>query len=198
MGRASRRKAANRSTTMAQRAARPSRWPWLLAAVGVAVGVFLVVSSRGGDPPVAAPKGVKEVEVPSRNHVTEDVAYPETPPAGGDHDPAWQNCGVYSEPVREENAVHAMEHGSVWITYRPDLDKDDIDELTSKAQGETHVLVSPREDLESPVVLSAWGKQLAVREAGSPRVGQFIRAFQEGPDTPELGAPCSGGIGTPE
>ena len=35
------------------------------------------------------------------------------PPAGGPHDPAWLDCGVYDEPVRDENAVHDLEHGTV-------------------------------------------------------------------------------------
>ena len=47
------------------------------------------------------------------------MTYTETPPAGGPHDPVWDDCGVYTQPLRNENAVHALEHGTVWITYRP-------------------------------------------------------------------------------
>ena len=35
------------------------------------------------------------------------------------HDPVWLDCGAYDAPVRDENAVHDLEHGSVWITYDP-------------------------------------------------------------------------------
>jgi hypothetical protein len=31
----------------------------------------------------------------------------------------WQNCGFHSDPVRNETAVHSMEHGAVWVSYRP-------------------------------------------------------------------------------
>lgn len=198
MGRASRNKATRRSNVAAARGAgRRQLWPWLLAIVGVVVGISLVVASRGGDPPVAAPEGVEEVEVSTRNHVAEDVSYPEDPPVGGDHDPAWQTCGTYTDPVREENAVHSLEHGSVWITYQPDLAASAVKKLASAAEGETHVLLSPREDLKSPIVVSSWARQLSLRNATDPRLEQFIRAFQQAPDTPEAGAPCSGGIGTP-
>jgi hypothetical protein len=59
----------------------------------------------------------------SRDHTKEPVDYPQSPPVGGPHNPIWQNCGFYSKPVRNENAVHSMEHGAVWITYSPDLPK---------------------------------------------------------------------------
>ena len=39
------------------------------------------------------------------------------PPVGGAHDPEWLECGAYDAPVRDENAVHDLEHGTVWITY---------------------------------------------------------------------------------
>ena len=41
----------------------------------------------------------------TNDHTDEDVDYPTSPPAGGPHDPAWLDCGVYDEPVRDENAV---------------------------------------------------------------------------------------------
>src|SRR5438093_3047791 len=55
------------------------------------------------------------------NHARGPVAYSVTPPIGGDHSARWMNCGVYSQPVPSERAVHNLEHGAVWITYRPDL-----------------------------------------------------------------------------
>ena len=51
------------------------------------------------------------------NHVTGPVTYSVTPPVGGDHNAIWMNCGVYSQQVPTERAVHNMEHGAVWITY---------------------------------------------------------------------------------
>ena len=63
---------------------------------------------------------VKEYTV-TRNHTTQPVTYEQTPPVGGDHNPTWLNCGVYTAPVPNELAVHALEHGAVWVTYRSDL-----------------------------------------------------------------------------
>ena len=168
----------------------------------VALSVLIVAVSAcartGGGGAAANPEGTEEFEVATANHVTGDVEYPQTPPVGGDHDPAWQNCGSYREPVREENAVHSLEHGAVWITYRPDLGDEAVAALEERAEGETHVLVTPFEGLDDPVVLSAWGRQLRVGSAEDERIDAFVRAFQQGPQTPELGATCSGAIGAPQ
>ena len=50
------------------------------------------------------------------------VAYTKAPPDGGRHDPVWADCSgtVYAVPVRNENMVHALEHGAVWIAYNAD------------------------------------------------------------------------------
>ncbi len=63
------------------------------------------------------------------DHVKGSVDYMQSPPVGGDHASIWQNCGFYSEPVRNETAVHSMEHGAVWITYRPGLPTEQVDKL---------------------------------------------------------------------
>ena len=94
----------------------------------------------------------------SRDHTKQPVDYPQSPPVGGPHNPIWQNCGFYSKPVRNENAVHSMEHGAVWITYSPDLPNDQVEKIKSLTQ-KSYVLASPYPGLPAPVVASAWGKQ---------------------------------------
>jgi hypothetical protein len=141
--------------------------------------------------------GVKKIKVNSADHVQTAVEYAQTPPVGGDHNPGWQNCGAYAEPVPNELGVHSMEHGAVWITYQPDLAPDKIEALRGLASGRTHLLVSPYNELGSPIVLSAWGLQLTAESADDPRIAQFISTYEQGPQSPEPGAPCSGAIGNP-
>src|ERR687894_419598 len=112
------------------------------------------------------PEGVKTYDVgPAGQHTEGEVDYEQSPPAGGEHNPVWQNCGYYAEPVRDENAVHSLEHGAVWITYSPDLSEDEVELLRDIAESQTYVLVSPYEGLPTPVVASAWGKQLSLQSA---------------------------------
>lgn len=149
--------------------------------------------------------GVNEMPGLSRDHAT---ALPEPtpsssggtvlPPAGGPHDPELQNCGIYSEPVATAKAVHSLEHGAVWIAYRSGLDQPQVDVLRAATRERTYTLLSPIEALDAPVVLTAWGVQLELKDASDPRVEQFLNKYVQGEQTPEPGAPCSGGSGTPE
>ncbi len=149
-------------------------------------------------------EGEKVVEVPSATHVARDIPYETAsaaaegtllPPTGGDHDPIVQNCGYYAEPVRSENVVHSLEHGAVWVTYRPGLDDAQVGTLRDLAEANPYLLVSPFDDLAADVVATAWGVQVELDSAQDERLKPFLQRYLEGEQTPEPGAPCQGGIG---
>jgi hypothetical protein len=133
----------------------------------------------------------------TRNHVTTPVDYPQTPPVGGDHDPVWLNCGIYNAPVRTENAVHSLEHGAVWLTYRPDLPAGQLDRLRDVVRGRKYTILSPYPDLPAPVVVSAWGVQRRFTDPTDPQIAAFMAAYGNARTAPEPRAPCTGGLGTP-
>ena len=141
--------------------------------------------------------GVQTFTGLSRNHTTDKVDYPQSPPVGGDHAPVWQNCGVYDAPIENGHAVHSLEHGAVWLAYRPDLPADQVAIVAAFATNQSHVLVSPYPGLTDAVVVTAWGVQLRLSSVTDPRLAQFVQMYQEGPQTPELGVTCSGGFGKP-
>ncbi|HEX3931016.1 MAG TPA: DUF3105 domain-containing protein [Nocardioides sp.] len=142
------------------------------------------------------------------DHVDGPVTYAVTPPVGGPHNPVWMNAGLYTEPVPSERAVHNMEHGVVWVTYRPDLPKSQVDQLTALFERQSMISepgdggrsnrfvdVSPwaTNDLPAPVVISAWGYQLKVQSASDPRLQQFIDTFRRNQRyAPEYGAAVDG------
>lgn len=164
----------------------------VVAVLGAFVAVVVVDIRQG---PAAAPSGVEEFEGASRDHTQSPVSYEQIPPAGGDHAPVWQNQGFYEEPVRNETAVHTMEHGAVWISYDPDLPQDQKDQLREAVEDQDCVLGSPYAGLagDIPVVATAWGRQLQLEGADDPDLENFIRSFRKGPQTPEAGATCTGG-----
>lgn len=123
----------------------------------------------------------------------EPILYEQVPPTGGVHRNAWQNCGFYDTFIANENGVHSMEHGSVWITYDPSLPQDQIDTLAAKAEQE-YVLMSPYPGMDVPVVASVWGKQIELDGADDPRLDAFIREYRKNPgSSPEPQGICYGG-----
>jgi hypothetical protein len=142
-------------------------------------------------------------------HVLGPVTYSVTPPVGGDHNATWMNCGVYSQPVPNERAVHNLEHGAIWITYQPSLAQSEVTTLRSFAQSQTvispagapssrYMDVTPYPGLPSPIVVSSWGFQLRLTSPTDPRLQQFVNKFRASQTySAEYGGACTGGVGTP-
>ena len=138
-------------------------------------------------------RNVKTATYGAGIHDAGPLSYIENPPMGGPHNVVWQNCGIYTAPIHNEHAVHSMEHGAVWITYRPDLPSDQVERLRALASDD-FLLLSPYPGLAQPVVASAWNRQLTFERADDPGLPAFIGRFKNNPETtPEFGALCSGG-----
>ena len=130
-----------------------------------------------------------------RTHVTGTLNYPMHPPVGGNHNPVWLNCNgnVYTKAVKDENAVHALEHGAVWVTYNKKASAADVKALADKVKATPYSLMSPYDSQKDPIMLSAWGHQRTVKSASDPAVSTFFEKFVQGSQTPEPGASCTGG-----
>jgi hypothetical protein len=135
------------------------------------------------------------------SHKEGNIVYPLNPPVGGAHNPAWQNCGIYDKAVRNENVVHSLEHGAVWITYKSDITQSEIQTLRTLIKGQLYTVLSPYlfgNKLKKPIYIVAWGVRLGVNSASDPRLPIFITRFKNNSKiTPEFGAPCTGAIGNP-
>ncbi|HEX6954936.1 MAG TPA: DUF3105 domain-containing protein [Agromyces sp.] len=177
---------------------------WASVAAGVAIIALIVTSvvltpqapsyTAGGEG--AEVEGVETFENASE-HVEGVVDYEQTPPAGGQHNPAWLNCGVYEEPVPNENAVHSLEHGAIWVTYDAEkLSDGELETLRSQLPS-TYVILSPFDGLPSPIVLSGWNVQLQVEEADDPRIAEFLEEYWQSQNVPEPGALCTGAVDGP-
>jgi hypothetical protein len=183
--------------------------PWGLIALTLVVVVFaglvigyavVKINKSNQNSPEAKAEDAKAIpgivlkDFPSRNHVPGGVSYTDSPPFGGDHDPTWADCNgtVYPTELRKENAVHMLEHGAVWVTYKPGLPNDQLDALKKKVSGVGYMALSPYPGLKSNVSLQSWGHQLFVDSASDPRVERFINDLRlNSAVTPEFGATCT-------
>jgi hypothetical protein len=149
-----------------------------------ASGIDGIVNFRESDP-----------ESLKAGHAWGPLTYKQNPPVGGEHNFNWQNCqgDVYTSQISNEQAVHSMEHGAVWITYRPDVPQDQIDKLAAKVKDRSFMMLSPYPGLDKAISLQAWGYQLKVDNANDPRIDEFIQALrQNASQEPQAG--CSEGI----
>jgi len=148
-------------------------------------------------PAAKAIKGVTYTVEGDHDHVNGLVNYHRPagePPIGGDHSQIWANCTgtVYSSQIANENAVHMLEHGAVWITYNPKtLPSGQLAKLKTYVQGVDRTALSPYAGLKTPISLQAWGYQLFVHSASDPRIAQFINALKYNPKTTPENASCS-------
>jgi len=185
---------------------RRSRLTWWVVGSAAAIAVVAVIAASI----VFAPKSatyqaggtgaqIEGVETFSNatQHVAGTVDYPQNPPAGGPHNQYWLNCGIYDQPQQNENAVHSLEHGAVWVTYdKTRVTGADLDALKAQLPS-SYVILSPYEGLPSPIVLSAWNAQLKLDSATDSRIPAFFEEYWRNQNAPEPGASCSGAIDGP-
>ena len=190
---------ANKKRTATAKATDPSPWRrrliWIGGAavvIGLAAVVFLSSPALRG-----VPDGTQSFAVAAPEHVDGDLHEEGDVPVGGPHDEVWQNCGFYDSEVRSENAVHSLEHGAVWITYKPRLADSQVKKLMEFTGRFDKVLVSPVTGQDSPIIVTAWANQLELTDASDARLAQFVNEFEGSLAAPEPGGRCNGGTGAP-
>jgi hypothetical protein len=173
----------------------------LVIGLATAAIAFAAATTTAGSG--SLPQGTQVFAESDHSHVNGSVTYDHVPPAGGPHNPVPLNCGIYTVPVPNENAVHSLEHGTVWITYEPNLPVDQVAALRQLVASHyvgtvKYLILSPYAGIPSPIVASAWGYQLGVDQASDSRLVQFIGQFAGGGQGGEKGAACTGGLGNPQ
>ncbi|ROP32300.1 uncharacterized protein DUF3105 [Couchioplanes caeruleus] len=173
----------------------------LIAAGIIGYGVFASIKGGGSwEDRAAEIEGIvnyreqKNPAIDSQEHKDGPLTYVTNPPVGGAHNSSWQNCmgDVYPEPIANEHAVHSLEHGAVWVTYKQGLGADQVAKLQNRVEGKDYMLMSPVANLDKNVSLQAWGYQLKVDNADDDRIDQFIKDLRLNA-TKEPNAACSSG-----
>ena len=100
--------------------------------------------------------------------------YQTNPPTSGAHaDPI--RFGIYNEEVIDENAVHNLEHGGIWISYK-DLSDEEIAELEAIARKAPNaVLLSPRSANDSRISVASWQRLMHLEEVDVEAIEEYIK-----------------------
>lgn len=117
-------------------------------------------------------------------------AYSSSPPTSGWHLAIPAKSGIYGEEQIDEQIVHNLEHGHIWISYRPDLDPAVVKKLVAIAKGVgSKMVVSPRKENDIPIALAAWEYLLKLDSFDEAQILGFIKAhLGKGPENvPDAG-----------
>ncbi|MGV3712161.1 DUF3105 domain-containing protein [Pseudolysinimonas sp.] len=169
----------------------------VIAVVAIVAGVTTVFVLENQPQPPADTSGDYTERVQlypdlPADHVTGTVGYDVEPPVGGPHNPTWLQCGIYDREQTNENAVHDLEHGAIWLTYDPGLTADaDVEALRELARERgSYMLVSPYPGIGQSMAASAWGAQLRFDDPADPVLAEFIENHWRSADSPEPMATC--------
>ncbi len=116
------------------------------------------------------------------------ISYPSTPPYAGPHWSTPRPCRVYQEQQAFEGLVHTMEHGGVIIYFQPDVfASDEVNELRTVAldllNDNKRIVLTPHRDIQSRIVLAAWGVLLPLDDFDETIIRDFTDTFEnEGPE----------------
>ncbi|MBI2100879.1 MAG: DUF3105 domain-containing protein [Candidatus Vogelbacteria bacterium] len=98
-----------------------------------------------------------------RDHIpvgAEHPPYNSNPPSSGWHYAETAKLGFYAvdEPSpADENLIHNIEHGEIWIAYRPTI-PEPIQEALKQFAAESLVIITPRSANDTDIALVAWGR----------------------------------------
>ena len=124
-----------------------------------------------------------------RNHVADGtkVNYKTNPPSSGDHYNEPANWGVYDHEIPDEATVHNLEHGGVWIAYKPEIDKTAKAKLIEITKSNGKVILTPRAKNDSPIALVSWGRVYKTDTLNEDMIKDFILKYRN--TGPEKGIP---------
>ena len=156
---------------------------YVLAAVAVVgtIGFIIVDKATPDELP-----GVSNQAYEGRRHAVsgQAVAYATATPTSGTHAASSLRCGIYSQQMPADLAVHSLEHGAVVIWYQPSLAAEEISDLEAVVNRfDDGVILSPNGKLAHPVVATGWNR-LKAYDGADPELKQFIETYRNrGPES---------------
>ncbi len=154
----------------------------LIGVIAIGTIGFLIVDKAT----LAELPGVTKADLEGRDHAVsgQPVGYATAAPTSGTHAATSPRCGIFTQQMPLEFAVHSLEHGAVVIWYQPSLATEEISGLVAMVNRfDDRVILSPNEALTQPVVATAWTRFKAY-DGADPEIEQFIETYRNrGPES---------------
>lgn len=154
-----------------------------MARLGVALVAVALVAGLAGylfgrtDPRRAAALVVRNFAQAEPVGTATEGAAPTSGSAAAD-----PRCGVTDERLPPESQIGTLRAGMVIVQYRTDEPAPSL--LQWAGDHLRQVLVAPNEDLDSPIVATAWGRRMPLEEPNTELLTAFVTAYGgQGPDS---------------
>ncbi len=98
--------------------------------------------------------------IQGRDHIAVGAtheSYNSNPPTSGSHYDTPAEPGYYDEPLVDEQLVHNLEHGEIWLSYHPRVSRE-VKEALRQFIEPPWVIITPRAANESDLAVVAWGR----------------------------------------
>lgn len=159
-----------------QKASRQKMMKWTIGLLVIAFlgyGLYWFISKT------TTPRPGESFAIQGKEHIPVGSEHPEynsNPPTSGSHYAQPTDWGVYQDELKDENVIHSLEHGGIWISYQPSIDeetKEKLEAIGKKYSGS--VVVSPRNANDAPIALASWGQLEKLTTFDETRIVEFIK-----------------------
>lgn len=149
----------------------------------MAVGFFGFTFLKTNSKPEVVRPGVTHEDKGSKHVAQGGAVYNDEEPAtSGNHSEPlpWQ---FYTQEIDDSNVIHNMEHGGVYISYRPDLPQDQVDKIKalffppfSRAGfSASKAIMAPRAKNNAPIIMSSWLRSEKMQSFDEEKMVQYYR-----------------------
>lgn len=147
---------------------------WIIAIL-IVVGIGYVLVADSGNQKERP--GVS-FENQGQEHIAVGATYKEynsNPPTSGPHYAQPAKWGVYKTELQDEQLVHNLEHGGIWIAYK-DIDDATKTALEEIAKSGLKIIMTPRAKNDAPIILASWGRLQKFESFDKQAILDFIKA----------------------
>ena len=152
--------------------------PWALVIVVVStVGVIIFMPAKPAVVPTSQLLG-QAYAIQGQDHIeigAKHIAYNSNPPTSGPHYTLPAAWGVYQTELPDEQLVHNLEHGGIWISYK-NIDATTKAALENIARSNPKMIMTPRKNDDANFVLASWGQLQKFDTYNEAAVLAFIKA----------------------
>ncbi|KKT81310.1 MAG: hypothetical protein A3B99_03965 [Candidatus Yanofskybacteria bacterium RIFCSPHIGHO2_02_FULL_44_12b] len=145
------------------------------------LAIFLVVFISSKNETTQEPTNSAEqfFAAQNRDHIKvgeSHPAYNSDPPTGGWHYDQPVQSGIYDKEFPDEQLIHNLEHGHVWISYRADLDQESIEKLADIAKDfGSKIVMTLRSKNDTKIALASWEYLLKMDTVDEAATNEFIK-----------------------